>query len=150
MNKDHVEGSLRSAVGQGEKVVGQAMNDPRTTAQGIVDDVAGKARAALGSAEEAVSRGADAVSAVDFSALRDEVAKLTQMVANLAQRQISAGREQMIGAMGSAGDSLAQSAAAAQDKLVAVEGDVEARIKKNPWAAVAVAALIGLLIGKMS
>ena len=143
MNKDNVEGSLRSAVGQGEKVVGQAMNDPKTTAQGIVDDVAGKARSALGSAE-------DAVSAVDFSALRDEVAKLTQMVADLAQRQISAGREQMMGAMGSAGDSLAQSAAAAQDKLVAVEGDVEARIKKNPWAAVAVAALIGLLIGKMS
>jgi len=126
------------------------MNDPRATAQGIVDDVAGKARSALGSAEDALSRGADAVSAVDFSALRDEVAKLTQMVADLAQRQISAGREQMMGAMGSAGDSLAQSAAAAQDKLVAVEGDVEARIKKNPWAAVAVAALIGLLIGKMS
>ena len=30
MNKDHIEGSLRSAMGQGEKVVGQAMNDPRT------------------------------------------------------------------------------------------------------------------------
>jgi len=51
MNKDHVEGSLRSAMGQGEKVAGQAMNDPRTTAQGIYDDAAGKARSALGSAE---------------------------------------------------------------------------------------------------
>jgi ElaB/YqjD/DUF883 family membrane-anchored ribosome-binding protein len=150
MNKDHVEGSLRSAMGQAEKFVGQAMNDPRTTAQGIYDDAAGKARSALGSAEEAVSRSADVVSTLDFSALRDEVSKLTQMVADLAQRQFSARRDQMVGAMGSASDSLAQSAAVAQDKLGAVEGDVEARIKNNPWAAVAVAALIGLLIGKMS
>jgi len=150
MNKDQVEGSLRSAMGQGEKVVGQALKDPAKTAQGAYDDAAGKAHSALGGAEDAVARTADAFSSVDFSALRDEVSKLTQMVADLAQRQIAAGRNQMVGAMGSAGDSLAQSAAVAQDKLVAVEGDVEARIKKNPWAAVAIAALIGLLIGKMS
>ena len=52
--------------------------------------------------------------------------------------------------MGAAGDGLAQSAAIAQDKFAAVESDVEFRIKKNPWGAVAIAALIGLLIGKMS
>lgn len=150
MNKDHVEGSVRSAIGQGEKVIGQAMNDPSTTAQGVYDDAAGKARSALGSAQDAVSRGADAVSALDFSALRDEVSKLTQMVADLAQKHVSAGRDQVVGAMGAASDSLAQSAAAAQDKLAAVEGEVEARIKKNPWGAVAIAVLIGLLIGKMS
>jgi uncharacterized protein YjbJ (UPF0337 family) len=150
MNKDHVEGSLRSAMGQGEKVAGQATNDPRTTAEGIYDDAAGKARSALGSAGDAVSRSADAVSALDFSALRDEVSRLTQMVADLAQRRVSAGRGQVVGAIGAAGDSLSQSAAIAQDKFAAVEGDVEARIKKNPWGAVAIAALIGLLIGKMS
>jgi len=150
MNKDQVEGTLRSAIGQGEKVVGQAMNDPNATAQGIYDDVAGKARSALGSAEDAISRGADAISAVDVSALREQVSKLTQTVADLAQRRVSAGRDQVVGAMGAAGDSLSQSAAIAQDKFNAVEGDVEARIKKNPWAAVAIAALIGLLIGKMS
>ncbi len=53
-------------------------------------------------------------------------------------------------AMGTASESLSQSAAIAQDKFAAVEGDVESRIKKNPWGAVAIAALIGLLIGKMS
>jgi ElaB/YqjD/DUF883 family membrane-anchored ribosome-binding protein len=150
MNQDHVQGSLRSAMGQGEKFVGQAMNDPGTTSQGISNDAAGKARSALGSAEDAVSRNADAVSALDFSALREEVSKLTQVVADLAQRRVSAGRDQVVGAMGAAGDSLSQSAAIAQDKFAAVEGDVEARIKKNPWGAVAIAALIGLLIGKMS
>jgi ElaB/YqjD/DUF883 family membrane-anchored ribosome-binding protein len=137
-------------MGQGEKLVGQATNDPKTTAQGVYDDAAGKGQSALGSAEDAVSRNADAISALDFSGLRDEVSKLTQMVADLAQRRVSAGRDQVVGAMGAAGDSLSQSAAIAQDKFAAVEGDVEARIKKNPWGAVAIAALIGLLIGKMS
>jgi ElaB/YqjD/DUF883 family membrane-anchored ribosome-binding protein len=150
MNQDHVQGSLRSAMGQGEKLVGQAINDPKTTAQGVYDDAAGKGQSAFGSAEDAVSRSADAISALDFSALRDEVSKLTQTVADLAQRRVSAGRDQVVGAMGAAGDSLSQSAAIAQDKFAAVEGDVEARIKKNPWGAVAIAALIGLLIGKMS
>ena len=150
MNKDYVEGSLRSAVGQGEKLVGQATNDPRATGQGVYDDVAGKAQSAFGSATDAASRGVDAVATVDFSALRDEVAKLTQTVADLAQKHVSSGRDQVVGAMGAASDSLAQSAAVAQDKFAAVEGDVEARIKKNPWGAVAIAGLIGLLIGKMS
>jgi ElaB/YqjD/DUF883 family membrane-anchored ribosome-binding protein len=150
MNKDNVEGTLRSAMGEGEKIVGQTMNDKMTATQGYYDDVAGKARSALGNAKEAVSGSVDAVSALDFSGLRDEIAKLTQNVADLAQKQVAAGRDQVVGAMGAAGDSLSQSAALAQDRFAAVESDVESRIKKNPWGAVVVAALIGLLIGKMS
>jgi ElaB/YqjD/DUF883 family membrane-anchored ribosome-binding protein len=150
MNRDNLEGGVRSAVGQGEKLVGEVMNDKPTTAQGYYDDAAGKARSALGSAKDAVNQGLDAASAVDFSVLRDQIAKLTQTVSDLAQKQMSAGRDQVAGAMGAAGDSLSQSAAIAQDKFAAVESDVESRIKKNPWGAVAIAALIGLLIGKMS
>jgi ElaB/YqjD/DUF883 family membrane-anchored ribosome-binding protein len=150
MNRDNLEGGFRSAIGQGEKFVGQAMGDGATTAQGAYDDAAGKARSALGSVKDAVSEGVDAVSAIDFSALRDEITKLTQMVSDLARKQVSAGREQVVSAMGAAGDGLSQSAATAQDKFAAVESDVESRIKKNPWGAVAVAGLIGLLIGKMS
>jgi ElaB/YqjD/DUF883 family membrane-anchored ribosome-binding protein len=150
MNKDHVEGTVRSAVGQGEKVLGQVLNDPARTAQGSYDDAMGKARSALGSAKDAVSGSVDAVSSLDFSGLRDEVAKLTQTVTDLTQRRVSAGRDQVVSAMGAAGDSLSQSASAAQDTFAAVEGDMEARIKKNPWGAVAIAALLGLLIGKMS
>jgi ElaB/YqjD/DUF883 family membrane-anchored ribosome-binding protein len=150
MNKDTVEGNIRSVVGQGEKLMGQATNDRSSTAQGYYDDVAGKARSTMGSAKDAVSGGVDAVSSIDFSGLRDEIGKLTQKVSELAQNQISVGRNQVVGAMGAAGDSLSQSAANAQDKFAALEGDVESRIKKNPWGAVAVAALIGLLIGKMS
>src|SRR5271166_286439 len=116
MNKDYVEGSFRSAVGQGEKLVGQATNDPGMTGRGASDDIAGKAQSALGSAKDAVNRGADAVAAVDFSGLRDELAKLTQTVADLAQKHVSSGGDQVVGAMGAASDSLAQSAAVAQDK----------------------------------
>jgi hypothetical protein len=54
---------------------------------------------------------------------------------------------QVVGAP-AAGDSLSQSAAIAQDKFVAVEGDVEARTKNRGGSCTA--ALIGLLIGKMS
>jgi uncharacterized protein YjbJ (UPF0337 family) len=69
--------TIRSAVGQGEKILGQATNDRSTTAQGYYDDAAGKARSAVGSAKDAVSGGVDAISASDFSGLRDEISKLT-------------------------------------------------------------------------
>ena len=92
----------------------------------------------------------DTGSIPDLSRLRDDIARLTQTVSDLAQKQVASSRDQMASAVGAAGDSLSQSAAVAQDKFAAVEGDVEARIKKNPWGAVAVAGLIGLLIGKMS
>jgi uncharacterized protein YjbJ (UPF0337 family) len=150
MNKDNFEGTVRSAVGQGEKILGQATNDRSTTAQGYYDDAAGKARSAIGSAKDAVGGSVDAISSLDFSGLRDEISKLTQKVSDLTQNQVAAGRDQVVGAMGAAGETLSQSAANAQDKFAALEGDVESRIKKNPWGAVAVAGLIGLLIGKMS
>jgi ElaB/YqjD/DUF883 family membrane-anchored ribosome-binding protein len=150
MNKDNFEGTVRSVVGQGEKLVGQVSNDRSTTAQGYYDDVAGKAQSAVGSAKDAVSGGVDAISSLDFSGLRDQIGKLTQQVSDLTRNQVSTGRDQVMGAMGAASDTLSQSASNAQDKFAALEGDVESRIKKNPWGAVAVAALIGLLIGKMS
>jgi uncharacterized protein YjbJ (UPF0337 family) len=150
MNKDNFEGTVRSAVGQGEKILGQVTNDRSTTAQGYYDDAAGKARSAVGSAKDAVSGGVDAISSLDFSGLRDEITKLTQKVSDLTQDQVAAGRDRVVGAMGAAGETLSQSSANAQDKFAALEGDVESRIKKNPWGAVAVAGLIGLLIGKMS
>ena len=86
----------------------------------------------------------------DLSRLRDDIAKLTQTVAGLAQKQVASSRDQVAGVVGAAGDSLSQSAAAAQEKFAVVEGDVEARIKKNPWVAVTVAGLIRLLISRMS
>ena len=147
MNKDNLEGTVRPGGGQGEKILGQATNDGTSADRG--DHAAGQARSAVGSAKDAVSEVSDAVSSLDFSGLRDEIGKLTQRVSELAQNQVSAGRDRVVGAMGTAGETLSQSTANAQDKFAAIEGDVESRIKKNPWSAVAIAGLIGLLIGKM-
>jgi uncharacterized protein YjbJ (UPF0337 family) len=130
MNRESLEGQVRSGIGQAEKIVGQAIGDKATAAQGVYDDAAGKAQAALGSAKDAVNESVNAVSALDLSGMRNEIAKLAQTVSDLAHKQVTAGRDQVVGAMEAA--------------------DVETRIKKNPWAAVAIAALIGLLIGKMS
>jgi uncharacterized protein YjbJ (UPF0337 family) len=95
MTEDNLEGSVRSAIGQGEKIIGQAVGDKAMAAQGAYDYAAGKAQSALGSAKDAVNEGVNAVSAIDLS-------------------------------------------------------DLESRIKKNPWAAVGIAALVGLLIGRMA
>ena len=151
MNKDNFEGGIRSAVGQGERLVGAATDDKTSEVKGAYNEVAGSAQSAWGSAKDAAKEMTDTGSIPDLSRLRDDIAKLTQTVSDLAQKQVASSRDQMATAVGAAGDSfLSQSAAVAQDKFAAVEGDVEARIKKNPWGAVAVAGLIGLLIGKMS
>lgn len=150
MNKDNFEGAVRSAVGHGEKFVGAATDDKATEARGAYNDVAGKAQSAWGSAKDAAKEMTDSGSIPDLSRLREDIANLTQTVSSLAQKQVASSREQVAGVVGAAGDSLSQSAAVAQDKFAAVEGDVEARIKRNPWGAVAIAALIGLLIGKMT
>jgi uncharacterized protein YjbJ (UPF0337 family) len=95
MTKDNLEGTVRSAIGQGEKIIGEALGDKAIAAQGAYDYAAGKAQSALGSAKDAVNEGVNAVSTIDLS-------------------------------------------------------DLESRIKKNPLAAVGIAALIGLLIGRMA
>ena len=144
MNKDNFEGGVRSAVGQGERFVGAATDDKTSEVKGGIQRSCGCAHP-WGSAKDAAKEMTDTGSIPDLSRLRDDIAKLTQTVSDLAQKQVASSRDQMASAMGAAGDSLSQSAAAAQDKFAAVEGDVEARIKKNQWGAVAVAGLIGLL-----
>jgi len=154
MNRDNFEGAVRSSLGKGKQMAGEALKDKSTSAQGVYDTVAGKAQSAYGSARDAVSSGVDAASSaassIDLGGLSDEIAKLTQTVSDLVQKQASSARDSVMGAVGAAGDNLSQSAAAAQDQFVAMEEDVGARIRKNPWGAVAIAGLIGLLIGKMS
>ncbi len=150
MNKDKFEGGDRSAIGQGERSVGAATDDKASEVKGAYDQVAGSAPTAWGSAQDAAKEMADSRSIPDLSQLRDDIARLTQTISDLAQKQVASSRDQVAGVVSAAGDSLSQSAAVAQDKFAAVESDVEERIKRNPWGAVAVAGLIGLLIGKMS
>src|SRR5271157_5317354 len=150
MNRDNLEGAGRTVFGQGEQLAGNLLKDKSTTAQGRYDEVVGKAQSAAGSARDAVASGIDAASSIDLSGIQDEIAKLTQSVTALLQKQASTTRDQVMGAVGAAGDNLSQSAAVARDRLASMEVDMGTRIRRNPWSAVAVAALVGLLIGKMT
>jgi ElaB/YqjD/DUF883 family membrane-anchored ribosome-binding protein len=150
MNRDNLEGAGRTVFGQGEQLAGNLLKDKSTTAQGRYDEVVGKAQSAAGSAKDAVASGIDAASSIDLSGIQDEISKLTQSVTALVQKQASTTRDQVMGAVGAAGDNLSQSASAAQDTLISMEEDMGTRIRRNPWSAVAVAALVGLLIGKMT
>jgi ElaB/YqjD/DUF883 family membrane-anchored ribosome-binding protein len=96
-----------------------------------------------------VDSASSAASSIDLTGLRNEIARLAQSVGDLVQKQASTTRDQVIGVVGAASDNISQSAAAAQDKLMSVEEDVGRRIRRNPWGAVGIAALVGLLIGKM-
>jgi ElaB/YqjD/DUF883 family membrane-anchored ribosome-binding protein/uncharacterized protein YjbJ (UPF0337 family) len=151
MNKENFEGAARSAFGQGDQIGGNMPKDKPAAAQGRYDEVVGQAQSAVGSAKDAlVASGGDAASSIDLSGVRDEIAKLAQTVTDLVQKQASTTRDQVRGAVGAAGDNLSQSASVAQDKLISMEEDIGSRIRKNPWSAVAIAALVGLLIGKMT
>lgn len=149
MNKDNVEGMGRQALGQGEEMAGRLLKDKATAARGSYDEAMGKAQAAYGEAKDALAIGGQAASA-DLASLRDDIAKLTQTVNRLVQDGAVSARGRVMDAVGAAGDNLSQSASIAQEKLVSVEADVESRIKKNPWTAVAIAVTLGLLISKLT
>ena len=117
MNRDNLEGAARSAFGQGERLAGDLLKDKQTSAHGRYDEVVGKAQSAVGSAKDAVASGVDAASSIDLTGIRDEIAKLTQTVTDLVQKQASTTRDQVMGAVEVASDNLSQSASAAQDTL---------------------------------
>ena len=149
MNKDNFEGTVRSAVGQGEKILGQVTNDRSTTAQGYYDDAAGKARSAVGSAKDAVAGGVDAISSVDFSGLRDEISKLAQKVSDLTQIRWPQAEIRWWGRWARRRNPVPVCCKRA-GQIRSARGRRESRSQKNSWGAVAIAGLIGLLIGKMS
>lgn len=161
MNKDSTEGMARKTIGQVEEFAGRTLKDKQTTGQGHYDQAAGGVQNAYGQAEESATSGTSEVAKVakgaidnvtnaDFSALRDDLAKLTQTVSQLVQGQAATTRDQVMDAVGTASANLSDSAAAAQQKLMSVEADLEKRIQKNPLGAVAIAVGLGILLGRMT
>jgi ElaB/YqjD/DUF883 family membrane-anchored ribosome-binding protein len=168
------EGGVRKTTGQAEEIAGRSFKDKQTTGQGLYDQAAGNAQSAyakgaiaggvseaakaasetLAKTKDAMTQGAktaiEGLANSDFDALRDDLAKLTQTVSQLVQNQAATTRDHVMDAVGTAGGNIAQSAAVAQDKLVSVGADFEARVQKNPLGAVAIAVGVGILIGKMT
>ena len=149
MNRENFEGAVRGKSGESEKFGVGSANDGTMANGGRHGQAVDHAQAAIASAKDAVTSGLKAGDS-EIGALQDQIAQLTKTVTQLVKHQTSAATGQVMDAVGTATESISQSAAAAQDTLASVEADVGARIKRNPWSAVAIAGLVGVLIGKMA
>jgi ElaB/YqjD/DUF883 family membrane-anchored ribosome-binding protein len=149
MNKDSAEGVGRQMFGEGEELAGRLLKDTKTAGQGIYDDATVKAQTVYDNVKEVLATGVGAATA-DLAGLRNDIAKLTQTVNKLVQSGALSAQSHVVDAVGAAGDKISQSASMAQEKLVSIEADVESRIKKSPWTAIAIAVTLGVLIGKLS
>jgi len=145
MDNGNLESGVNSKLGGLEPPKGVMMNGEAAKKSG--QDAIGHVQAAVGSAKDAVGAGAQAAN-VEIDALKDQISKLAQTVTQLVQSQASTARDQVMSAVGSASDTLSQHASAAQGTLTTVENDIESRIKRNPWSAIAIAGLLGLIIAK--
>ncbi len=92
-------------------------------------------------------------SAADLSAdlanLRADVAKLSASVAELVRHQATHTQDRVMGAVDSAREQLAHSAADAKEKVRSTSAELEASIERNPLTAVMIAMACGLVIGMM-
>ncbi|MDE2578925.1 MAG: hypothetical protein KGL46_08985 [Hyphomicrobiales bacterium] len=104
----------------------------------------------------------------DVAALKADVARLSQTLADLVKNQTnqasaafydaservssaaSDARDRISSAASDVRDKLADSASDARDRLGAVSGDLEATIERNPLMAVIAALIAGIFVGMMS
>jgi ElaB/YqjD/DUF883 family membrane-anchored ribosome-binding protein len=146
MEKSAFEGGVH------EPFAGGSINGESATKNGQdtmahVQSAMGSAKDAMGSAKDALGSGVQAAN-TEIEALKDQIAKLAQTVSHLVQNQAATTRDQVKSAVGTASETLSQSAAVAQSTFTSVEADMESRIKRNPWTAIAIAALLGLILAK--
>jgi ElaB/YqjD/DUF883 family membrane-anchored ribosome-binding protein len=85
----------------------------------------------------------------DLTKLRQDIARLTTSVADLARDQAANASDRVQGAMADARDRIASSASDAQDRVKSATADLETSIERNPITAVLIAAIAGLLLGMM-
>jgi ElaB/YqjD/DUF883 family membrane-anchored ribosome-binding protein len=88
--------------------------------------------------------------AADLVALRDDIAKLTASVTDIARAQASAATGTVMEAVEDARQKISDGAAGAQHQLRGMGSDIEAAIERNPLVAVLTALSAGLLIGMIS
>jgi ElaB/YqjD/DUF883 family membrane-anchored ribosome-binding protein len=161
MSKDDIEGAERKTMGKDAKPGRKTVDDKQNSAPGLYDQAADSVQSALGHAKDALASGVSSVADAmrgaadketnpDLGALREDLAKHRRTVSELVERQAASRREQVMDALGGVGETISESASAAQDKMGSIEADLESRIQRNPWSAIAIALGVGILIGKMS
>jgi len=87
--------------------------------------------------------------AVDFAALRDDVAKLSSSVTDFIRSQAAATTNTVSDAADSARQKVSDTVSKAQDRVVGANADLEKTIERNPFLAVIVATLGGVFVGMM-
>jgi len=85
-----------------------------------------------------------------YSATYSDAADRTQTALGAAKDAVRAGVDAVSAQFPAGRERVARAVGSVEDEFAAVTSDLESRIKKNPLAAVAIAALMGLLIGTMS
>ena len=93
----------------------------------------------------------------DFSALRDDLRRLTHVVSDLAGDRAESTRSSLRGSVDRArdrfsdtADRFASQASSAGDRVRGAGAELESRIERNPMTAVMIAIVGGLIIGALS
>ncbi|MGI8567684.1 MAG: DUF883 family protein [Methylocella sp.] len=85
--------------------------------------------------------------AADLAAMRDDVTKLTSSVSEFIRYQTAATKKTVSDAASSAGQTISDTASKAQDRVAGASADLEKTIERNPFVAVILATLGGVLVG---
>jgi ElaB/YqjD/DUF883 family membrane-anchored ribosome-binding protein len=88
--------------------------------------------------------------AAEFSALRQDVARLTATIGDLLRQQTKAAGLGVTEALETAQDKIADTAAGAQGRARAAGSEIETCIGRNPLAALLVAFGVGMSLGMIS
>jgi ElaB/YqjD/DUF883 family membrane-anchored ribosome-binding protein len=86
----------------------------------------------------------------DLATLRDDVSKLTALVADFVSKKTADATDSMMGTVEDARRKLSETTADAQDRVGGASAELEAAIRRNPLMAIALAASSGLIVGMWS
>jgi ElaB/YqjD/DUF883 family membrane-anchored ribosome-binding protein len=118
----------------------------QSTIGGLPKDSFGDAKRTAGSS---ASSSGGAISDRDLETLYRDFYRLKDTVGDLAQKQAAATTQQLAGTVGAVGQRVGATAAATQDTLMSFEGELEARVREKPLAAIVLSLLAGVVIGKL-
>jgi ElaB/YqjD/DUF883 family membrane-anchored ribosome-binding protein len=85
-----------------------------------------------------------------LEALRDDIAKLTSSVSEFVSSQTTATTNKVVGAVDNAQKKLSDTASNVQDRVSGASAHLEATVERNPFIAVFVAMVAGLIVGMVS
>jgi len=94
--------------------------------------------------------GANEDFAKDLTAIREDIAHLTETISKLVQHQTRAVGLRTSDAVGDVRDKIVNTTSDAQDRIRAASGEIEASIERNPLTAVLIAFGIGMSVGVIS